>query len=204
MNRITAEGKLQEMDFSVVNGYILKDGYRYGRLGQDIIETEETGTEIRLDDIEELETTLDGSVPVLVAVGAHDGKKIELEHTTVIEKGSYVGLVPFIKKHEEKDDKGDVIIKYSNGRATYHMPSSISDLMEAWELIFPDFDQKCWREETTGRIEMDMSLIGESGTRCLEDDMMTRIAGRVQTRLKGLGCIGRQPSKNVIADVFTS
>ncbi len=38
MNRIIAEGTPQDFDYSVVNGYILKDGHRYGRLGQDSIE----------------------------------------------------------------------------------------------------------------------------------------------------------------------
>ncbi|MBR1973694.1 MAG: hypothetical protein IKA33_03365, partial [Candidatus Methanomethylophilaceae archaeon] len=68
--------------------------------------------------------------------------------------------------------------------------------------IFPDFRSKCWKEITTNYIMVDLSLIGENGLKNLDDPMMARIAGFIQNQLKRLGCVGRQPGKETIRDVF--
>jgi len=87
--------------------------------------------------------------------------------------------------------------KYRYGRIFedgegFLMPYSISDLMNAWRFVFPDFREKCWKEITTNYIMVDLSLIGERGFKSLDDPMITRIAAYVQDQLKKLGCKGKQ------------
>ncbi len=177
--------QLSALGFSINGGYLFNGKYRYGRIGANALFPENEQIGIALNEIDHPEAIDEGSFGLRLNIVKTDGTKLSLSREE-LPNTSFYGL------KADLDGQG------------YVMPYSIADLMDAWNLVFPDFRSKCWLEITTNYIMVDTSLIGEKGVRSLDDSMLIRIAGFVQNRLKMLGCRGKQPGKDVIGDVFIS
>lgn len=185
MNSDTISAHLSALGYSIENGYIFFGKYRFGKIGFDAIYPEgRESIPIPFDDIQSVEDMYEGSFGHYLMVDRKDGSSVNLERTEILNSKRTSGLVP--------NPSGEGFL----------MPASISDLMDAWNLIFPEFRSKCWKEITTNYIMVDLTLIGESEFKSLDDAMMTRITAYVQDKLKKLGCKGKQPGKDLIRDVF--
>jgi len=185
MNPSDAMMLLKTFGYTLDCGYVFNGKFRYGRILEDVF-VPEGNSEIPIPwkDIAEFTESDQGSFGHCLTLVKTDGKQIELYRSELPEKNGYSGLKP-----------------NPNGEG-FLMPYSISDLMDAWRFVFPEFRAKCWKEITTNYIMVDLSLIGEQGFKSLDDPMITRIAAYVQNQLKKLGCKGKQPGKDVIRDVL--
>ena len=171
--------------YRVEYGYLFFDRYRYGRISEDALLTEgDPSVPIPWTEIAGFEDTDQGSFGHNLSIVRPDGTRMELKRSELPAAEKYSGLRP-----------------NPNGHG-FLMPYSISDLMNAWRYVFPDFREKCWKEITTNYVMVDLSLIGEKGLKSLDDPMITRIAAFVQDKLTKLGCTGRHPGKDIIRDVF--
>ena len=185
MNPSDAMMQLKALGYTLDSGYVFNGKYRYGRIFEDAFVPEgDSSTPIPWTEIVEFHSCDSGSFGSNLMVIKTDGTDTELKRSELPEKNGYSGLKP-----------------NPNGEG-FLMPYSISDLMNAWRFVFPDFREKCWKEITTNYIMVDLSLIGERGFKSLDDPMITRIAAYVQDQLKKLGCKGKQPGKDVIRDVL--
>ena len=185
MNYQTAISHLKALGCEINGGYIISDGFRFGRIGEDSLFTDDDRFPvIPMENISAFQIIDEGSFGIHLIVQMNDGSTTKPKRSELPPKKSFTGLRP--------EPNGDGFL----------MPFSISDMMDAWDLVFPDFKSKCWKEVTTNYIMVDLSLIGETGFKSLDDAMMTRISGFVQNKLKTLGCKGKQPGKDIIRDVF--
>lgn len=176
---------LMEIGYRIEYGYIFFGRYRYGRISEDAFLPEgDPAIPIAWTEIASFEDTDCGAFGHNLSIIRPNGTRMELKRSELPAAERYSGLKP-----------------NPNGQG-FLMPYSISDLMNAWRYVFPDFREKCWKEITTNYVMVDLSLIGEEGLKSLDDPMITRITAYVQDRLTKLGCCGRHPGKDIIRDVF--
>lgn len=184
MDYVTAVSQLSSLGYTINGGFVICEKHRFGRLGQESFYPENDENPTPLGEIDHFGDLDEGSFGHRLEFIMNDRTLVKLPRSELPGKTNYSALTP-----------------NPNGQG-FLMPSSISDLTDAWSLIFPDFRSKCWKEITTNYIMVDLSLIGENGLKSLDDPMMTRITGFIQNQLKRLGCVGRQPGKETIRDVF--
>ena len=178
---------LEEFGVLFVNNNIILGKYQFGRLGETHLYPIEESTmdPIPLDSVESFSSLNNGRGDFTLTVSITDRGKVELPRTEYNPPRKSDGFV--------FNEKGDPL-----------MPSSISELMSVWYKILPDFKDKCWKEETTGFIMVDLSLVGGSGIEELSTAIITRMTATVQNRLKDFGCKGKQPNKELVYDVLQS
>jgi len=184
MDYDTAVSQLTSLGYCLNGGFVIFDKHRFGRLAQDAFYPENESPPTPLGSIDHFGDLDEGSFGHRLQFILEDRTLVKLPRSELPAASGYSALRP-----------------NPSGQG-YLMPSSISDLTDVWNLIFPNFRSKCWKEVTTNYIMIDLTLIDESGFDCLNDAMMTRVAGYVQTQLKKLGCVGKQPGKEIIRDVF--
>lgn len=176
---------LMAIGYRIEYGYLFFDRYRYGRISEDaFLPDGDPVIPIAWTEIVSFEDSDCGAFGHNLSIIRPDGTRMELKRSELPAAKRYSGLRP-----------------NPNGQG-FLMPYSISDLMNAWRYVFPDFREKCWKEITTNYVMVDLSLIGEEGLKSLDDPMITRITAYMQDRLTKLGCCGRHPGKDIIRDVF--
>lgn len=187
MNQKETAKALEEFGVSIVNNLIVMGKYQFGRIGETDLYPVEGSTmdPIPLEEIMTFSTLNKGYGDYTILVRTRYHNATELPRTEYNPPKKNEGFV--------FNDKGEPL-----------MPSSISELMAVWHSIFPDFKDKCWKEQTTGYVMMDFSMIGGSGIDEISDAVFTRTTAVVQNRLKDLGCKGKQPRKELVTDVLIS
>ncbi len=183
MNSSDAIAQLKACGFEIDSGYVFLEKFRYGRIMEEVFEPEGDGP-IPLSEIDAFGNTFYGTEGFYLFLVKTDGTRLNLKRSGLPEGKGFTGLKP--------NPSGQGFL----------MPYSISELSNAWNQVFPDFESKCWKEITTGYIMVDLSLIKENGMKSLDDPMVTRITAFVQDQLVKLGCKGRPPGKETIGDVL--
>ena len=185
MNPSEAMMLLTAFGYGIDCGYVFCGKYRYGRIFEEAFVPEGNSViPIPWEDIKTFTSSDQGSSGQYLNVIRSDDSSTELKRSELPQINGYSGLKP-----------------NPNGQG-FLMPYSISDLMNAWRFVFPEFKAQCWKEITTNYIMVNLSLIGETGLKSLDDPMITRIVAYVQDQLQRIGCKGKQPGKDVIRDVL--
>ncbi|MBR3410568.1 MAG: hypothetical protein IKG94_07340 [Candidatus Methanomethylophilaceae archaeon] len=169
----------------IVNGLVVAGAYSHGRIGYEDLFLEKGEGTIPLDSLRSISAVQTSPDDIAIDAILDDGSAVRLPRSEYSEPKAYQGFII--------DKDGSPM-----------MPNDLSTLTDAWGAVFPEFNEMCWREVTTGSIVMDTSMIGESGVAELSDSIATRSACFLQRRLRDLGCKGRSPSKELALEVLVS
>lgn len=171
----------------ITDNIITDEFFAFGKIGYDAIHPmmDQEGPTINFEDIAGFSSETLGAHNLHLWVDVINKGKIELFRSEYLPGKKYTGF--------RYNDKGMRL-----------MPNSVADLDNIWPLILPDFNSKCWREDTDGHLLIDKSLIGESGIGVINDATLTRISIVIQNKLHEFGCVGTAPSSKLIGEVLTA
>lgn len=128
MNPSDAMMQLKALGYTIDCGYVFNGKFRYGRILEDAFIPEgDSAITIPWSEIVEFHSIEQGSFGSYLIVVKTDGGDTELKRSELPERNGYSGLKP-----------------NPNGEG-FLMPYSISDLMDAWKYVFPDFRENAGR-----------------------------------------------------------
>lgn len=186
LNSFDVSEMAKQIGLSVRNNLIVSDRFQYGRIGESQIYLNDGSDRptISLDTFDSFSCENRGSGDLSVWAHLSDGQKVELFRKEYDPPKKYEGF------------------QFKDGNPL--MPNSLSELAAVWFKIFPDFNQKCWKEVTDNHIWIDLSMIGDSGVVELSDPVLTRITCWAQNKLRDYGCIMTPPNRDLMSHVLNA